>query len=406
MSETSPFTPIAEAVERFRRGEMVIIVDDEDRENEGDLAVAAEKVTAEHIAFMAREGRGLICLSLTEERCDELRLPLMVERDDNSSPFGTAFTVSIEARGKISTGISAADRAATVRTAIDPATRPYDLLRPGHVFPLRARLGGVLKRAGQTEAVVDMARLASLTPAGVICEIMNDDGTMARVPQLSRFAAEHGLALITVADLIRYRLEHETLVERVASPRLPTAYGEFRIHAYRSEVTGEEHVAMVMGEISPDEAVLVRVHSQCLTGDVFASERCDCGLQLHRALELIAEEGSGVVLYLLQEGRGIGLVNKLRAYELQEHGHDTVEANEELGFRPDHRDYGVGAQILRDLGVRRMRLLTNNPTKYVGLKGYGLEIVERIPLEVAPTDQTRAYLRAKRDKLGHLLELV
>jgi 3,4-dihydroxy 2-butanone 4-phosphate synthase/GTP cyclohydrolase II len=407
MSHTSsPFTPIAEAIERFRRGEMVIIVDDEDRENEGDLAVAAEKVTSEHVAFMAREGRGLICLSMTEERCDELRLPLMVERDDNSSPFGTAFTVSIEARGKISTGISAADRAATVRTAIDPATRPHDLLRPGHVFPLRARRGGVLKRAGQTEASVDLARLAGLTPAGVICEIMNDDGTMARVPELSVFAERHGLALITVADLIRYRLEHETIVERMASPRLPTAYGEFRIHAYRSAVTGEEHVAMVMGEIAGDEPVLVRVHSQCLTGDVFASERCDCGPQLHRALEMVAEEGRGVVLYLLQEGRGIGLVNKLRAYELQEHGHDTVEANVVLGFRPDHRDYGVGAQILRDLGVRRMRLLTNNPTKFVALEGYGLEIVERLPLEVAPTDKTRAYLRAKRDKLGHLLELV
>jgi 3,4-dihydroxy 2-butanone 4-phosphate synthase/GTP cyclohydrolase II len=385
---------------------MVIIVDDEDRENEGDLAIAAERVTPEAINFMAREGRGLICLALTEERCDQLELPLMVERDDNSTPFGTAFTVSIEARGKISTGISAADRAATVRTAIDPASGPQDLLRPGHVFPLRARRGGVLKRAGQTEASVDLARLAGLTPAGVICEIMNDDGTMARVPELTRFAERHGLSMITVADLIRHRLQHEVTVERLASPALPTAYGEFRVHAYRSGVTGEEHVALTCGEVDDGAPVLVRVHSQCLTGDVFASERCDCGHQLHQALERIGDEGRGVVLYLLQEGRGIGLVNKLRAYELQEQGHDTVEANERLGFLPDHRDYGVGAQILRDLGVRRLRLMTNNPKKYVALAGYGLEIVERVPLEVAPTDKTRAYLRAKRDKLGHLLELV
>jgi len=406
LSDVSPFASIEDAVERFRRGEMVIIVDDEDRENEGDLAIAAERVTPEAINFMAHHGRGLICLSLTEERCDELRLPLMVERDENSTPFGTAFTVSIEARGKISTGISAADRAATVRTAIDPATLPHDLLRPGHVFPLRARQGGVLKRAGQTEASVDLARLAGLTPAGVICEIMNDDGTMARVPELARFAERHGLAMITVADLIRHRLEHETTIRELAAPTLPTAYGDFRIHAYRSEVTGEEHVALVMGRVDDGEPVLVRVHSQCLTGDIFASERCDCGQQLHLALERIGEEGRGVLLYLLQEGRGIGLVNKLRAYELQEQGHDTVEANEQLGFLPDLRDYGVGAQILRDLGVRRLRLMTNNPKKYVALAGYGLEIAERVPLEVEPTDKTRAYLRAKRDKLGHLLELV
>jgi 3,4-dihydroxy 2-butanone 4-phosphate synthase / GTP cyclohydrolase II len=404
MTDPDLFASIDEAADQFCRGRFVIIVDDEDRENEGDLAVAAEKVTPEAINFMARFGRGLICVALTEMRCDELGLPLMVE--DNTTPFGTAFTVSIEARGKITTGISAADRAATIRTAIDPATRPGDLLRPGHVFPLRARAGGVLKRAGQTEASVDLARLAGLAPAGVICEIMNDDGTMARVPDLKVFAERHGLLMITVADLIRYRLQHESLVRRIASPRLPTAWGEFRVHGYRSDVTGEEHLALVMGEVDPDVPILVRVHSQCLTGDIFGSERCDCGPQLHQALERIHEEGRGVVLYLLQEGRGIGLFNKLRAYELQEQGHDTVEANEKLGFRPDLRDYGIGAQILRSLGVRKMRLMTNNPSKYVGLAGYGLEIVERVPLEVPPTEATREYLRTKRDKLGHLLKLV
>lgn len=400
----APFATVGEAVEEFRAGRFVVLVDDEDRENEGDLAIAAEAVTPEAVNFMARFGRGLICLALTEERCDELALPLMVSH--NTSPFGTAFTVSIEARGRVTTGISAADRAATIRTAVDPATRPEDLLRPGHVFPLRARPGGVLKRAGQTEASVDLARLAGLTPAAAICEIMKDDGTMARVPDLVEFAFRHGLRILTVAELIRHRMATERLVERLASPRLPTAWGEFRVHAYRAEATGEEHMALVAGDVSGDEPVLVRVHSQCLTGDVFGSARCDCGRQLELALERIAHEGRGVLLYLLQEGRGIGLANKLRAYELQDRGHDTVEANERLGFAADERDYGVGAQILRDLGLRRLRLMTNNPRKYVALDGYGLEIVERVPLEVPPTDTSRDYLRAKRDKLGHLLTFV
>ncbi len=404
MDEQTPFAPIEDAIERFRRGEFVIICDDEDRENEGDLAIAADKVTPEAVNFMAKFGRGLICLTLTEERCDQLDLPLMVQ--ENTSPFATAFTVSIEGRGKITTGISAADRAATILAAIDPATQPEDLLRPGHVFPLRAKLGGVLKRAGQTEASLDLAVLADRQPAAVICEVMNDDGTMARVPDLKEFAREHGLLIITVSDLIRYRMRHESLVELVASPRLPTSFGEFRIHAYRSSVTGEEHIALAMGEISEEDEVLVRVHSQCLTGDMFYSQRCDCGVQLHRALEVIGEEGQGVLLYLLQEGRGIGLFNKLRAYELQDQGHDTVEANEKLGFPPDQRDYGIGAQILRDLGVQKMRLMTNNPSKYVALAGYGLEIVERVPLEIPPTASSRDYLRAKREKLGHLLDLV
>jgi 3,4-dihydroxy 2-butanone 4-phosphate synthase/GTP cyclohydrolase II len=401
--QPGPFARIDEALAELRAGRFVIIVDDEDRENEGDLAIAADKVTPHAINFMATNGRGLICLALTEERCDALGLPPMVER--NTSKFGTAFTVSIEARGKVTTGISAADRAATVRAAIDPATRPEDLVRPGHTFPLRAAKGGVLRRAGQTEASVDLARLAGLTPAAVICEIMNEDGTMARVPELMRFAARHGLKMVSVADLIRYRLRHESVVERVAAPLVPTPWGELRVHAYRAETTGEEHLALVRGSIRPDDAVLVRVHSQCLTGDLFGSERCDCGLQLHLALDRIQDEGRGVLLYLLQEGRGIGLVNKLRAYELQQEGHDTVEANERLGFRPDHRDYGIGAQILRDLGVRRLRLLTNNPRKQRELQAFGLDVVERVPLEVPPTASSRDYLRTKREKLGHLLSL-
>jgi 3,4-dihydroxy 2-butanone 4-phosphate synthase/GTP cyclohydrolase II len=398
------FATVEQAMEEFRSGRMVILVDDEDRENEGDLAIAAEKVTPEAINFMARFGRGLVCLALTEERCDELGLPPMVR--ENTSPFGTAFTVSIEARGKTTTGISAADRAATIDTAVEPGTRPDDLLRPGHVFPLRAKRGGVLKRAGQTEGSVDLARLAGLLPAAAICEIMNDDGTMARIPDLMRFAVEHGLPVLTIAELIRYRLEHETLVRRVASPRLPSRWGELTIHAYRSDLTGEEHVALTLGDLSGKEPVLVRVHSQCLTGDIFGSTRCDCGLQLELAMTRIQEAGRGVLIYLLQEGRGIGLLNKLKAYELQDVGHDTVEANERLGFRPDQRDYGVGAQILRDLGVERMRLMTNNPSKYVALSGYGLEIVERVQLEIPPSDDSRDYLRTKREKLGHLLQLV
>ena len=399
-----PFITVEEAADLYRRGHFVIIVDDEDRENEGDLCIAAEKVTAESINFMARFGRGLICLALTEERCNELDLPLMVEH--NTANFGTAFTVSIEARGRVTTGISAADRAETVRVAIDPKTRPHDLARPGHVFPLRARKGGVLKRAGQTEASVDLASIAGMKPAAVICEVMNEDGTMARLPDLREFAVHHGLKIISVADIIQYRMQHEKHVQRLASPVLPTDYGEFRAHAYRSDITGEEHVALVKGEITESDEVLVRVHSSCLTGDVFHSTRCDCGDQLERAFELIAKEGKGIVLYLLQEGRGIGLVNKLRAYELQDQGADTIEANAKLGFAPDIRDYGTGSQILRDLGVRKIRLMTNNPAKNVAIEGFGLEIVARVPLEIAPSDNTRKYLEAKKRKLGHILELV
>ena len=398
------FAPIEEAAAEFRRGRFVIIVDDENRENEGDLALPAEKVSPEAVNFMATHARGLICLALTDQRCDELQLPPMVEH--NTSPHQTAFCVSIEARGRVSTGISAADRAATVQAAIDPATKPQDLLRPGHTFPLRARNGGVLKRAGHTEASVDLATLAGLYPAAAICEIMDTDGSMARLPRLVQFAREHSLRIVTVRDLIAYRMRNERIVERVAAPLLPTRYGEFHVHAYHSPVTGEEHVALVMGQIDPEEPVLVRVHSQCLTGDVFASARCDCGAQLATALERFAAAGSGVLLSLLQEGRGIGLANKLRAYELQDEGADTVEANQKLGFPPDQRDYGVGAQILRDLGVRRMRLMTNNPSKYVALEGYGLEIVERVPLEVPPTEHTRKYLEAKKNKMGHLLRMV
>ena len=399
------FATVEEAIEDLRAGKMILILDDEDRENEGDLACAAEFVTPEIVNFMATHGRGLICLPMAAERLDELKVPLMVE--ENSSRYGTAFCVSIEARHDVTTGISAADRARTIRVAVDPATRADDLVRPGHVFPLRAHRGGVLKRAGQTEASVDLARLAGLKPAAVICEVMNPDGTMARVPELREFSKRHGIRMLTIADLIRHRMRNERLVTRVASPDLPTARGPWRIHAFHYELEDQVHVALVMGDPRPDEPVLVRVHSECLTGDVFGSTRCDCGAQLELAMDLIAKEGKGVVLYLRQEGRGIGLANKLRAYELQDRQHkDTVEANLLLGFEADHRDYGVGAQILYELGIRRLRLMTNNPGKYVALEGYGLELVERIPLELPPHRDNIEYLRTKKNKMGHLLESV
>ncbi len=399
-----PFAPIDAALEAIRAGRIVIVVDDADRENEGDLTIAAEKITPEAINFMARYGRGLVCLSMTPERLDELEIPLMVSQ--NSSRFETAFCVSIEAKGQTSTGISASDRAATVRAAIDPATRPRDLARPGHMFPLRSRTGGVMVRAGQTEAAVDLARIAGLYPAGVICEIMNEDGTMARVAELTKFAKRHGLLMVTIADLIKYRTLNESLVKRVASAKLPTEYGKFHIHAFESLVDKQTHVAMVCGDIGDGRDVLVRVHSQCLTGDVLHSVRCDCGAQLDIAMQRIAADGRGVLLYLHQEGRGIGLANKIRAYELQDEGFDTVEANERLGFKADQRDYGVGVQILRDLGVRSMRLLSNNPRKLVGIEGYGLSVSEWLPLEIPASDSTRRYLKTKKDKLGHKLSSV
>jgi 3,4-dihydroxy 2-butanone 4-phosphate synthase/GTP cyclohydrolase II len=397
--KVSPFTPVSDAIDAFRAGQMLIVVDDEDRENEGDLTMAASKVTPEAINFMVKHGRGLVCLAMTPERLDQLEVPLEVS--DNSSRRETAFCVSIDARAGTTTGVSAADRARTVKVAIAKATQPKDLSRPGHIFPLRARPGGVLVRSGHTEAAVDLARISGLPPAGVICEIMNEDGTMARVPELTRFARKHKLPMITIADLIRYRMTTESLVKKVAKAALPTAHGPFEIHAYESGLDGETHVALVRGDISKGQGIMVRVHSKCLTGDVFHSTRCDCGPQLDKAMALIAAEGQGVLLYLHQEGRGIGLGNKIRAYQLQDQGLDTVEANERLGFKPDQRDYGIGAQILRDLGVRTMRLLTNNPRKFVGLEGYGLSVVESVPLEIAATEFTRRYMKTKKDKLGH-----
>ena len=402
-SKKPTFAPIDEAIKAIRDGKMIVVVDDEDRENEGDLTMAASKVTPEAVNFMARYGRGLVCLAMTPERLDELDVPLEVS--DNSSPRETAFCVSIDARAGTSTGISAADRARTILAALDPATTPRDLIRPGHVFPLKSRSGGTLVRAGHTEAAVDLARIAGLPPAGVICEVMNDDGTMARVPELKKFARKHGLLMITIADLISYRMRTEGLVRRVASADLPTVQGAFRVHAFESLIDDQTHVALVRGDIGDGQNVLVRVHSKCLTGDVFHSVRCDCGPQLDAALEQIGKEGRGVLLYLHQEGRGIGLANKIRAYALQDEGLDTVQANERLGFKPDQRDYGIGAQILRDLGVRTMRLLTNNPRKFIGLEGYGLSVVESVPLEVVPaTEFTRKYMKTKKDKLGHTLK--
>ncbi|HEV8206821.1 MAG TPA: bifunctional 3,4-dihydroxy-2-butanone-4-phosphate synthase/GTP cyclohydrolase II [Acidimicrobiia bacterium] len=399
-----PFTTIENAIDAIARGEAVVVVDDANRENEGDLIIAAEKTTPDTLAFMVRHTSGVICMPLEGTRLDELQLPMMVA--ENTTAYRTAFTVSVDAKRGTTTGISAADRTTTVHALIDPQTRPDDLARPGHIFPLRYREGGVLKRAGHTEAAVDLARLAGLSPAGVLAEVVNDDGTMSRLPELERFATEHGLAMISIADLIRYRRHREKLVKRISEARIPTKYGEFTAYVFESLLDGTEHMAFVRGEVAGKSDVLVRVHSECLTGDVFGSIRCDCGLQLDLALERVAEEDEGVIVYLRgHEGRGIGLGHKLRAYTLQDQGRDTVEANVELGFPIDSREYGIGSQILVDLGITTMRVMTNNPAKYGGLEGYGLEIVERVPLRSRPTDENIAYLRAKQEKMGHLLEI-
>ncbi|MFW6131977.1 MAG: bifunctional 3,4-dihydroxy-2-butanone-4-phosphate synthase/GTP cyclohydrolase II [Candidatus Aminicenantaceae bacterium] len=405
MNKKEKVSNVEKAIKAVKTGKLIIIVDDEDRENEGDLMVAAEHVTPDIINFMAKHGRGLICLSLTKERLQQLQLPLMVK--DNTAQFKTAFTVSIDARKGISTGISAYDRAKTILTAIDLETKPSDLARPGHIFPLQAKDGGVLERAGQTEASIDIARLSGLKSAGVICEIMNEDGTMARMPQLKEFSNTYDIPILTIADLIKYRMKNERLVKKVEEANLPTKFGDFKMMVFEDSIHKEHSIALIKGVIKKEEPTLVRVHSQCLTGDTLGSIRCDCGDQLHHAMNLIKKEGKGIILYILnQEGRGIGLVNKIKAYAMQDKGVDTVEANEQLGFKPDHRDYGIGAQILVSLGVRKLRLITNNPRKFIGLEGYGLEIVERVPVEIPPNKKNLTYLKTKKEKMGHILEMV